>query len=92
MLKIKDIKNFLQGYSEESIIIFDRKNPTAITSLSNGDMYISSTNKIGNCKTCGYAIYGIQDYNGGEYVGYCPECDCNKTEFEFLKISNVKSN
>ena len=75
----------LKGFNSEANVIIDGKPVVAIQNLDNGDIYLSSTKKIGECKECGHATYALSKYHGGEYVAYCPQCDNNKTEFGFIK-------
>ena len=84
-LKIKMLKEDLNGFNQDSNVIINGKDVVAIISLSDGSIHLSSERKIAECKKCGYAVYKLPIYNGGEYCGFCPECNCNKTEFEIIK-------
>lgn len=84
-LLISILKDDLKGFNPEAIVLVDGKDVAGITSLSNGNIYISTRRKIGNCMHCGYAVYAMHNYKGGEFVAYCPECSCNKLESQISK-------
>lgn len=80
---IKNLKDDIKhGWKETSEIIVDKRKIKGLQSLDNGNLYISTYPKIGNCNLCGHAVYVRENFSGiNEYIGYCPNCNMLKTEF-----------
>lgn len=78
-LKIQMLKEDLAMFGESNHVLINGVDVTSITSMPNGDVNLSSKKKIGNCKKCGYAVYAVDNYHGGEEIGFCTVCNCNKT-------------
>lgn len=82
---IEMLKKDLLGFSNKANVKIDGKSIKGLQNLDNGDLYISTTKKLGECKECGHAVYSLENYHGGEFIAFCPQCNCYKTEFQFIK-------
>ena len=80
------LKKDLHGFRKDANILIDGETVKGLQNLDNGDLYISTSKKIGECKKCGHAVY-IRKYLKGdaEYIAYCPQCNIIKTEFQIIK-------
>ena len=79
MLTVSKLKeNIRYGWSKDSIIIVGQNsngngvNILGLQSLSNGNLYMSLTPKVGNCEICGHAVY---EHEIDSRQSYCPNCN-----------------
>lgn len=80
------LKKDLQGFKLDANIIIDGSPIKGLQNLDNGDLYISTSKKIGECKECGHATYFRKNITGdADYIAYCPQCNVLKTEFQITK-------
>ena len=86
---IKQMQDELKhGWFPESKILVDGKEIVGLQNLDDNTLYLSTEPKIGECNTCGHAVYKNPHYQGGEYVTKCPQCNKALTEFQFTKTKH----